>query len=151
MSVTEQMTSDQHKALSTELAELEGPQRQAAIETIAGARAEGDLSENFGYHDAKNAQGILERRITLLRHRLESAVIVDAVDSGSVGVGSHVVMTDERGEQLEFEISNAGGAGVVSTSSPVGQALFGKRVGVTVQVKAPRMTWSGTIVEIRAA
>ena len=151
MSVTEQMTSDQHKALSAELAELEGPQRQAAIETIARARAEGDLSENFGYHDAKNAQGLLERRISILRHRLESAVIVDAVDSTTVGIGSHVVITDERGEELEFEISNVGGPGAVSTSSPLGQALFGKSAGAKVKVKAPRRTWIGTIVEIRAA
>lgn len=151
MSVSEQMTSDQHKVLSAELAELEGPQRQAAIETIARAREEGDLSENFGYHDAKSAQGLLERRITILRDRLESALIVNAVDSGTVAIGSRVVMTDERGEKLEFEISNTGAEGVVSTSSPLGHALFGKRVGESVQVKAPRMTWTGTIVEIRAA
>jgi transcription elongation factor GreA len=150
MSTTEQMTTDQHRLLSAELAELEGPQREAVIETIARAREEGDLSENFGYHDAKNAQGLLERRIALLRHRLESAVIVKSVDSGTVAVGSHVVITDERGEKLEFEISNTGGERVVSTASPLGQALFGKRVGESVQVKGPRMTWSATIVEIRA-
>jgi transcription elongation factor GreA len=151
MSATEQMTSDQHEALSAELAELEGPKRQAAIEAIARAREEGDLSENFAYHDAKNAQGLLERRITLLRHRLEAAVIVEIVDSGKVAVGSHVVIIDERGETLEFEISNAGGEGSVSTSSPLGLAVLGKRVGDTMQVKAPRSTWTGTIVEIRAA
>ncbi len=142
------MTSDQQKVLSAELAELEGHKRQVAIETIARMREEGDLSENFGYHDARNAHGLLERRITILRHRLESAVIVKAVDSGTVAIGSHVVMTDDRGEKLEFEISNASGEGVVSTSSPLGQALFGRRVGDNVQVKAPRMTWTGTIVEI---
>ena len=145
------MTSHQHTALSAELAELEGPQRQAAIHAIARAREEGDLSENFAYHDAKNAQGLLERRITLLRHRLESAVIVEVVDSGAVTIGSHVVITDEHGEKLEVEISNAGGEGSVSTSSPLGEALFGKRVGDAVQVKAPRATWTGTIIEIRAA
>lgn len=149
MSVNEQMTSDQHKVLSAELAELEGEKRQAAIETIARAREEGDLSENFGYHDARNAHGLLERRITILRRRLESAVIVKAVDAGTVAIGSHVVMTDDRGEKLEFEISNVSGEGVVSTSSPLGQALFGRRVGDNVQVKAPRMSWTGTIVEIR--
>ena len=151
MSVSEQMTTDQHELLSVELAELEGPQREAAIESIARARDEGDLSENFGYHDAKNAHGLLERRITLLRHRLESAEIVEAVDSGTVSIGSHVVLTDEQGDKLEFEISNAGGEGVVSTSSPLGQALFGRAVGESVKVKAPRLTWNATILEIRAA
>lgn len=151
MSVTEQMTSDEHRVLSAELAGLEGPERRAAIETIARAREEGDLSENFGYHDAKNAQGLLERRITLLRDRLASASIVDAGDSDTVSTGSHVVMTDEHGETLEVEISNIGRGGAISTSSPLGQALYGRRVGETVQVKAPRMTWKATIVEIRAA
>lgn len=151
MSMTEQMTSDQHKVLSAELAELEGPKRQAIVETIARAREEGDLSENFGYHDARNALGLLERRIALLRHRLDLAVIVNPADPGTVSVGSHVVITNERGEKLEFDISNAGGEHVVSTSSPLGQALFGKRAGESVQVKAPRMTWKATIVEVRAA
>jgi transcription elongation factor GreA len=150
MSTTEQMTSAQHANLTAELAELEGPRRQAAIEAIAHARAEGDLSENFAYHDAKHAQGLLERRITVLRHRLESAVIVDPVGTDTVAIGSHVVITDEGGERVEFEISNAGGEGVVSTSSPLGHALFGRRVGETVKVAAPRATWKATVVEIRA-
>jgi len=147
------MTSEQQAILSAELAELEGPQREAAIETIARAREEGDLSENFGYHDAKNVHGLLERRIAILRDRLKSAVIVEAAAGGSeaVATGSCVVISDDRGQQLEFEISNVGGKGVVSTSSPLGQALFGKRVGERVQVEAPHMTWTATIVEIRAA
>ena len=149
MKVSEQMTSEQRTILSAELAELEGPQRQAAIETIARAREEGDLSENFGYHDAKNAHGLLERRIVILRDRLESAVIVEAGGSWTVATGSRVVIRDDRGQQLEFEISNVGGDGVVSSASPLGQALFGKHVGESVEVKAPRMTWTATIVEIR--
>ena len=151
MSLTEHMTPEQHEAVSAELADLEGPQRQAVIETIARAREEGDLSENFAYQDAKNAQGMLERRIAILRTRLESAVIVDAVEAGAVGVGSLVVLKDERDETLEVQISNVGGDGAVSTSSPLGQALFGRRVGETVQVRAPRSTWNATIVAIRAA
>jgi transcription elongation factor GreA len=151
MSLTEHMTREQHEAVSAELADLEGPQRQAVIETIARAREEGDLSENFAYQDAKNAQGMLERRIAILRTRLESAVIVDAVEAGAVGVGSLVVLKDERDETLEVQISNVGGDGAVSTSSPLGQALFGRRVGETVQVRAPRSTWNATIVAIRAA
>jgi transcription elongation factor GreA len=133
------------------LCPTDGPRRQAVIETIARTREEGDLSENFGYHDARNAQGLLERRIAVLRQRLESAVIVDVTDSGTVAIGSRVLMADEHGDKLEFEISNVGGKGVVSTSSPLGQALFGKRVGETVRVTAPRMTWCATILEIRAA
>ena len=80
--VGEHMTQDQHDQLATELAELEGPRRKKLVEAIATAREEGDLSENFEYHAAKNEQGLLERKITILRARLEDAEIVDGRRSG---------------------------------------------------------------------
>src|SRR5436305_1935937 len=73
----EPLTLEQKEQLETELAELEGPRRKAIVEAIATARGFGDLSENFEYHAAKNEQGLLERRITMLRDRLTRAVIVD--------------------------------------------------------------------------
>ena len=78
----ESMTQTQRDALAAELAELEGPRREAIVEAIATARSFGDLSENFAYHDAKNEQGLLERRITIMRARLESAVIVEHNEEG---------------------------------------------------------------------
>ena len=74
---SEQLTQAQKAQLESELAELEGPRRAAVVEAIKTARGFGDLSENFEYHAAKNDQGLLERRITLLRDRLTRAVIVD--------------------------------------------------------------------------
>ena len=73
----ELLTPAAHEQLQAELAELEGPKRQEAIEAIATARAHGDLSENFEYHAAKNEQGLLEARIRVLRHRLQHATILD--------------------------------------------------------------------------
>ena len=73
----EPLTLAQKEQLEAELAELEGPKRAAMVEAIATARSFGDLSENFEYHAAKNEQGLLERRITLLRDRLDRAVVVD--------------------------------------------------------------------------
>jgi transcription elongation factor GreA len=70
----EQMTAAQKEQLEAELAELEGPRRAAMVEAIKTARGFGDLSENFEYHAAKNEQGLLERRITILRDRLQRAV-----------------------------------------------------------------------------
>src|SRR5215213_9005826 len=104
MSGPEPMTQSQHDALAAELAELEGPKRAAIVEAIATARGFGDLSENFAYHDAKNEQGLLERRITIIRSRLESATIVEHSRGGVVGVGSVVEVEDEGGERLEVEI-----------------------------------------------
>jgi transcription elongation factor GreA len=145
----EQLTPQQHAQLAAELAELEGPKRAEIVQAIAAARAHGDLSENFEYHAAKNEQGLLERRITILRARLESAAVVRGGGSECVVVGSHVVI-EADGETMELEISSLGGQGTVSPMSPLGEALLGRRAGETVDVKAPRGAWRATIVEIRA-
>jgi transcription elongation factor GreA len=147
--MSEQLTAEQHARLTTELAELEGPRRTEAVAAIAAARAHGDLSENFEYHAAKNEQGLLERRITILRARLDNAEIVERAGSDAVEVGSHVTIEDDDGDRLEIEISNVGGEGAVSSSSPLGAALLGKRVGEDAEVPAPRGSWKATVVEIR--
>lgn len=142
----EHLTSEQRAALEAELAELEGPRRKAAVEAIAHARAFGDLSENFEYHAAKNEQGLLERKITILRSRLQHAVTVEHLTDEHVGVGSIVEVEDEHGETMEVEISSAGG---VSPASPLGSALMGAAVGETVDVSAPRGSWRATVKSIR--
>jgi transcription elongation factor GreA len=149
--MSESLTPDQHARLAAELAELEGPRRKEVVEAISVARGHGDLSENFEYHAAKNEQGLLERKITILRARLEDAVIVEGGDPDVVSVGSRVVVEDGEGGRLEVEISGLGGNGTTSPSSPLGAALLGRRAGETVEVAAPRGAWQATIVEIRAA
>jgi transcription elongation factor GreA len=143
----EPLTRAQKKQLETELAELEGPKRAAMVEAIATARSFGDLSENFEYHAAKNEQGLLERRITLLRDRLDRAVLVDetAATGDAVGVGSKVEVEDERGMTLQIEISSVGG---VSPDSPVGQALMGAKAGDEVLIDAPKGAWLARVVSI---
>ncbi len=143
-----QLTQAQKEQLQAELAELEGPRRAEMVEAIATARSFGDLSENFEYHAAKNEQGLLERRITILRDRIESAVVVDedaAAASGSVAVGSKVEIEDERGERMQVEISSVGG---VSPESPLGRALLGATTGDEVEIQAPRGSWRARIVQI---
>jgi transcription elongation factor GreA len=144
----ESMTEGQRDALAAELAELEGPKRAEMVQAIATARSFGDLSENFEYHAAKNEQGLLERRITILRSRLENAVIVDHAAEGIVGVGSVVEVEDESGGCFEVEISSVGG---VSTDSPLGSALMGAKVGDAVEVRAPKGAWTARVVAVRSA
>jgi transcription elongation factor GreA len=144
---SEPLTRAQKEQLETELAELEGPRRKAIVDAIATARGFGDLSENFEYHAAKNEQGLLERRITMLRDRLSRAFVVgeDERASGTVGVGSKVVVEDEQGEQLTVEISSVGG---VSPDSPLGRALMGAKTGEEVEVEAPSGAWKARVVEV---
>jgi transcription elongation factor GreA len=145
----EPMTATQRDALAAELAELEGPRRAELVEAIATARGFGDLSENFAYHDAKNEQGLLERRIAILRHRVENAVVVEQAADGIVGVGSVVEVEDESGSRLEVEISSVTGG--VSADSPLGAALVGAKIGDAVEVQAPKGTWTAKVVSVRAS
>ena len=143
----EPLTRSQKEQLEAELAELEGPRRAEVVQAIATARSFGDLSENFEYHAAKNEQGLLERRITMLRDRLDRAVLVDegTAQSGTVAVGSKVEIEDEQGERMEVEISSVGG---VSPDSPVGRALLGRKAGDEVEIEAPRGAWRARIVTV---
>jgi transcription elongation factor GreA len=143
----EQMTAAQKEQLEAELAELEGPRRAAMVEAIKTARGFGDLSENFEYHAAKNEQGLLERRITILRDRLQRAVVIDedAADDGAIGVGSKVELEDDQGERMEVEISSVGG---VSPESPLGKSLLGAKPGDEVEVQAPSGTWRARVVSV---
>lgn len=147
----EQLTRAEKEQLEQELVELEGPRRREVVDAIATARAHGDLAENFEYHAAKNEQGLLERRIAILRSRLHDATVIDeeaAAASGVVTVGSKVELEREDGERMELEISSVGG---VSPESPVGQALLGRSEGDVIEVDAPRGAWRARIVSVGRA
>ena len=143
---TEYLTPAQRAELESELAELEGPRRKAASEAIKHAREFGDLSENFEYHAAKNEQGLLERRIHVLRERLRHSVTVEHETDEHVGVGSIVEIADEEGEKMEVEISALGG---VAPDSPLGRALMGAAIGDAVDVEAPSGSWKARVLAIR--
>jgi transcription elongation factor GreA len=144
----DQLTSEQRSALEAELAELEGPRRREVTEAIKRARDFGDIAENFEYHAAKNEQGLLERRIAVLKDRLHHAVTVEHDTDEHIGVGSIVEVEDGDGEKLEVTISAVGG---VSPDSPLGAALMGAGVGDVVDVAAPSGAWKARVVAIRRA
>jgi transcription elongation GreA/GreB family factor len=141
----ELVTPAQKAELEAELAELEGPRRAAVVEAIATARAFGDLSENWDYHAARREQGMLERRITILRDRLDRAVVVEEAAGDAVGVGSKVELEDEDGKRMEIQISSVGG---VSPESPLGRALLGRKAGDVVDVEAPRGAWRARVLSV---
>ena len=144
----EHLTPAQKAALEQELAQLEGPKRSEAVQAIKTARGFGDLSENFEYHAAKNEQGLLERRIAILRDRLQNSVLIDekvVAASEQVVVGSRVTVEGEDGEIMDVEISSVEG---VSPDSPLGKALIGAKVGDEVVVEAPRGIWRARVTSI---
>jgi transcription elongation factor GreA len=143
----EHLTGAQRAKLEEELAELEGPRRADVVQSLKTARSFGDLSENFEYHAAKNEQALLERRIAILRTRLENSVLIDeeAAASDAVAIGSTVRIEDEHGDTMDVEISSVGG---VSPDSPLGKALLGARVGDEVEIEAPRGSWRAKVLSI---
>jgi len=144
----EHLTKAQKEQLEAELAELEGPRRAEVVQAIKTARSFGDLSENFEYHAAKNEQALLERRITILRARLDHSVLIDeaaAAASDAVAIGSKVSIEDEHGDTMDVEISSVGG---VSPDSPLGRALLGAKVGDEVEIEAPRGSWKARVLSI---
>ncbi len=136
------MTAEGLEALKAEINELEGPGRDAIASQIKTAREWGDLKENAEYHAAKEAQAHLETKIKVLRHKMQTAVIVEAAGGDVVGFGSTVEVEDESGKRATYTLVSSMDAapakGMLSVESPVAHALTGKRAGATANVPTPR-------------
>ena len=124
-------------------AELDGllAERPEVIKRIATAREHGDLKENAEYHAAREEQGFLEGRIKALEAKLKVAVVVAPTERGAVvGLGSRV-RVEVDGEETEMQVVSSAEAnsreGRISSSSPVGAALMGRRVGDEVTIITP--------------
>ena len=132
------------KKLQDEIAALEHELRSELPKEILRARAHGDLSENAEYHAAKERQGFVNARLGQLQARLRDFAMVDVskIPRDRVGLGSHVVVLDTtKDEELTYNLVTSEEADVVkgkiSTSSPIGKGLLGKRVGDTVKIQIP--------------
>jgi transcription elongation factor GreA len=139
-----QMTRADYQRLEAEIEHLETASRGEMAERIKAARELGDLKENAEYHDAKDAQAILETKILRLRDQLVRAEVVEAkAASDKVGFGSTIVLADrDSGKELRYTLVSAVDAdaagGKLSIESPVGQALTGRRAGDVVNIPTPR-------------
>ena len=133
------------KKLKQELNHLKDVERPKASKSIAEARDKGDLSENAEYDAAKEAQGLLELRISKLEEILSSARLIDEsqLDNSKALVLSTVKVRNKmnNGEieytlvaQREADLST----GKISVDSPIGKGLLGKKVGETVLIEVPR-------------
>jgi transcription elongation factor GreA len=149
-----EMSAEGLEALRAEVEELETTARRDIAQEIKTAREYGDLKENAEYHAAKDAQGMIERRIRQLREQLDHAIVAEESGGETVGFGSVVDISDEEsGEQRTYTIVSAldaaAGDGKVSVDSPVARALRGARVGDVAAVTTPRGERRLRIVAIR--
>lgn len=150
------MTRDGFAKLKAELDRLDSVEMPAITEKIAAARAEGDLKENAEYHAQREAQGMLQAKINLLKSKLSRAQIIDpaTLPRDQVCFGSTVVVKDaDLGDEEEFTLVGAGeedyDQGRILVTSPLGQGLLGKRIGEKAEIPAPKGSYELEVVAIR--
>ena len=141
------LTQEAYDKLQAELENLKGPIRQEIVSRISAAREEGDLSENGGYHAAREDQGKNEGRIRQLEAMLERAKVGETPpDDGVVEPGMKVTykFVDDDDEEAETFLLGAremedvaNGIKVYSPQSPLGTAINGASKGDTVSYEAP--------------
>ena len=129
--------------------------RPEVIQAIKEAREEGDLSENAGYHAARERQGMLEAKITYIESRMPRFTVVDiaSLSSESIIYGATVTLEDvETEETKEYTILGPDETdyvkGSISIFSPVGKALLGREEGDEITVEAPRGRLSYEIIKV---
>lgn len=155
MSETSYLTPEGLKKLKDELNELKTKGRKDMANQIAEARDKGDLRENAEYDAAKEAQGLLELKISKLENTIANAKIVDPskMDNSKVNIMSNVTIKNKaNGMKLTYKIVAEEEAdlaqGKISIKSPIGKGLIGKKLGDTAEIEAPAGKIQFEILEI---
>jgi transcription elongation factor GreA len=154
MGEKEYITKEKHDALATELEYLKKTKRKEVAEQLEYAKSLGDLSENAEYHEARDAQGVVEDRIQKLEGVLKNAIIVSSHGTDSVAVGS-VVTVERSGVKGEKVYTIVGGEesdlanGKISVHSPFGETIMGKKKKESFTYNAPSGPITYKIIEIK--
>ena len=155
MSKVSYYTAEGLKKLRHELQQLKDVERVKASKAIAEARDKGDLSENAEYDAAKEAQGMLEMRISKLEETLAGARLIDEsqLDTTKALVLSNVkIKNQSNGTELSYLLVADGeadlAAGKISVNSPIGKGLLGKSVGDVAEIQVPNGIIKFEILEI---
>ena len=149
------MTQKGYDKLVAELQRLEAVERPKASAAIAEARDKGDLSENAEYDAAKEAQAMLEIKITQLKATIGEAKIIDTskLDTDTVQILSRVKLKNVKtAATMSYTIVSETEAnlreGKISVKTPIAQGLLGKRVGEIAEIRVPQGTISLEVLEI---
>ncbi|GAB3916481.1 MULTISPECIES: transcription elongation factor GreA [Larkinella] len=141
--------------LKAELNDLKTKGRSDMSRQIAEARDKGDLSENAEYDAAKDAQGLLEMKISKMEEIVSNARLLDesSIDASLVSVLSTVKIKNRKnGATMTYTLVSEEEAdlklGRISVGSPIGKGLLGKKVGDTTEIKVPAGTIEFEVLEI---
>ena len=143
----EYLSKERHDEIAAELEHLINVEYPKVRDDLSEARAQGDLSENFGYRAARRAQGKLISRIKFLQNILKYSRVIDtkSLPKDCVTLLSKVTFTNLDTKAVytykivsphEMDLQ----AGKISLKSPIGQALMGHKAGDEVEVEAPAKT-----------
>ncbi|MDR2840041.1 MAG: transcription elongation factor GreA [Paludibacter sp.] len=149
------MTADGYKKLVEELNELERIQRPAISKQIAEARDKGDLSENAEYDAAKEAQGMLEMKISQLKNTIASARMIDEsrIKTNEVQILTKIKIKNLKTSQImTYTIVSESEAdlqsGKLSVTTPIAKGLLGKKIGDKAVITVPAGTLEFEVLEI---
>jgi len=155
MSTVSYYTAEGLKQLKAELDQLKSIERPKASQAIAEARDKGDLSENAEYDAAKEAQGLLEMRISKMEELVSNARIIDesTLDLSKALVLSNVKIKNQaNGMELQYKLVAESEAdlktGKISVTSPIGKGLLGKKVGEIAEINVPNGVLKFEVLEI---
>lgn len=145
-----QITEDGKKELEAELETLKG-RRGDIADKIAEARDYGDLSENAEYDAAREEQGLVESRIAEIEDILMNAELIKGGSKGKVSLGSKVELKTGK-KTVTYTVVGPVEAdpleGKISDESPIGEAIFGKKVGDSATITTPKGEVTYEIVKI---
>ena len=155
MSQASYMTEEALANLKKELEQLTSVERPAISQQIAEARDKGDLSENAEYDAAKEAQGLLEMKISRFEDMVAKARIIDEskIDTSQVQILNRVkIKNTKNNQQVEYMLVSENESdiknGKISVATPIARGLMGKKVGDVVDIKVPSGLMSFEIMEI---
>jgi len=144
MSSFNYVTKETLEKMQAELQRLKSVDRPAASKAIAEAKEKGDLKENAEYDAAKQAQGLLEAKISQFDSMLANTRVIDesSIDTSKVSILTRVTLTNlGTKKQVTYQIVSENEAdlklGKISITSPIGRGLLGKKPGEIAEVKAP--------------
>ena len=138
------MTEEGYKKLADEIVQLEAVDRKAISAQIAEARDKGDLSENAEYDAAKEAQGMLEMKISQMKETLANARLIDEskLKTAKIQILSTVKIRNlNNNQEMSYTLVSENEANVrqgkLAINTPIGQGLLGKKVGEVAEVVVP--------------
>jgi transcription elongation factor GreA len=153
------LTLQAYARMREELESLRTEGRRRVAERLLRAREFGDIRENAEYDAAKNEQGLMEARIRDLERQLVDPDIIEAADGDEVGPGTVVTLrpvdqSNDDGEEEAYLVAlsaeeRAPGVRTITSGSPLGSALLGRRVGDRVTYEAPGGTFTYEVVRFQ--